>query len=231
MAQLGCRPAGEPLFQKLHRAREWTTVACTHTGSAVGAEDSRPPRGRRGGPGRRHTRPEAARAPRDPRRSRERGRLRGSAHRRALGRVPAGERSEDAAGLRLAASQARWARRGALETHGHGYSLALEPGELDASASRRCSRRGAARSRGRARSALRSARREHLRSGAGLRWPTSRYASFAQPEIARLDELRLAAREERIEADLASGRHAEAHRRARAARRRASASRAARARS
>ena len=35
------------------------------------------------------------------------------------------------------------------------------------------------------------------------------YESFAQAEIARLDELQLAALEERIEADLALGRHAE----------------------
>jgi DNA-binding SARP family transcriptional activator len=36
-----------------------------------------------------------------------------------------------------------------------------------------------------------------------------RYDSFAQPEIAELEELQLAAVEERIEADLALGRHAE----------------------
>jgi hypothetical protein len=35
------------------------------------------------------------------------------------------------------------------------------------------------------------------------------YESFAQPEIARLEERRLAAMEERIDADLALGRHAE----------------------
>src|SRR5204862_5013923 len=35
------------------------------------------------------------------------------------------------------------------------------------------------------------------------------YASFAQPEIARLEELRLTTLEERIDADVAAGRHAE----------------------
>ena len=35
------------------------------------------------------------------------------------------------------------------------------------------------------------------------------YESFAQPAIARLDELRLTTIEKRIEADLALGRHAE----------------------
>ncbi len=46
-------------------------------------------------------------------------------------------------------------------------------------------------------------------SGAGPRSPTSHTSRFAQSEIARLEEMRLAALEDRIEADLALGRHLE----------------------
>ena len=49
------------------------------------------------------------------------------------------------------------------------------------------------------------------RSGCGAARPSPefRYADFAQAEIARLEELRLAAQEERIEAELELGRHDE----------------------
>ena len=52
------------------------------------------------------------------------------------------------------------------------------------------------------------------------------YESFAQAAIARLEEIRLAAVELRIDADLALGRHDELDRGARRARRRAPAPRA-----
>ena len=46
-------------------------------------------------------------------------------------------------------------------------------------------------------------------SGAVRRWPTSQFEPFAQQASAQLEELRLGAQEDRIEADLALGRHAE----------------------
>ena len=67
-------------------------------------------------------------------------------------------------------------------------------------------------------------RRSH--SGAGSRSPTSATRSFAQSAVARLEELRLTTLEERIEADLALGRHVELVARARGARRGAASARA-----
>jgi DNA-binding SARP family transcriptional activator len=90
-----------------------------------------------------------------------------------------------------------------------GYSLVLAPEELDAA---RCERllaeaRGALARGGAAEAA------DGLRSALGL-WRGSvladvAYEPFAQGEIARLEELRLAVLEERIEADLAVARHAD----------------------
>jgi DNA-binding SARP family transcriptional activator/ABC-type branched-subunit amino acid transport system substrate-binding protein len=95
-----------------------------------------------------------------------------------------------------------------LETHGKGYLLRVEPGELDAD---------------RFRTLLEEAKRdlargepgpasETLREGLGL-WRGPPLAdlsrdSFARAEIGRLDELHLAGLEERIDADLALGHHA-----------------------
>ncbi|MBD0282321.1 MAG: ABC transporter substrate-binding protein [Thermoleophilaceae bacterium] len=100
------------------------------------------------------------------------------------------------------------AENGRLETRGHGYVLHVRPGELDAE---------------RFRDLLEDARRrlaegdpdraaETLTEALAL-WRGPALAglgrnTFARSEIARLDELRLAAIEERIEADLARGRHA-----------------------
>ncbi len=98
---------------------------------------------------------------------------------------------------------------GHLETRGHGYLLALQPGQLDLDRFERLLGEGRALlaqgEAGRAADALRAA----LALWRGP--PLSDFASepFAQDEIARLEELRLAAQEERIEADLALGRHAE----------------------
>src|SRR5947209_14274085 len=95
---------------------------------------------------------------------------------------------------------------GMLRTHGRGYVLALDAATLD------LDRFAQLREAGRA--AL--ARGEPVGAGARLRdalalWRGPALAEFAEPfagpESARLDELRLACFEERIEADLAAGAH------------------------
>jgi YVTN family beta-propeller protein len=98
---------------------------------------------------------------------------------------------------------------GRLETRGRGYLLALEPEQLDLGRFERLLAEGRELlAKGEAEQAA-----EALRAALAL-WrgpPLSDFTSepFAQSEIARLDELRLAAIEERIEADLALGRDAE----------------------
>jgi DNA-binding SARP family transcriptional activator/streptogramin lyase len=98
---------------------------------------------------------------------------------------------------------------GRLETRGHGYRLAIEPEQIDLGRFERLLGQGrellAAGEAGPAAEALRAA--------LGL-WrgpPLSDFSAepFSQAEIARLEELRLAALEERIEADLVLGRQAE----------------------
>jgi YVTN family beta-propeller protein len=98
---------------------------------------------------------------------------------------------------------------GRLVTRGHGYALELEPGQLDVERFERLLARGSELLRaGEARAA-----RETLREALGLwRGPPLAdfaYEPFAQGEIARLEALRLAALEDRIESDLRLGRHAE----------------------
>jgi DNA-binding SARP family transcriptional activator/streptogramin lyase len=98
---------------------------------------------------------------------------------------------------------------GRLQTHGRGYLLALEPEQLDLGRFERLL--GDGRELLASGEADRAA--EALRAALGL-WrgpPLSDVAfePFAQGEIARLEELRLAALEERVEADLVLGRHAE----------------------
>lgn len=95
--------------------------------------------------------------------------------------------------------------RGRLATHGRGYVMRVEPSELDlarfealADEARRASPDEAS---------------EKLREALGLwRGPALAdlaYEPFAQVEIARLEEMRLAVLEQRIDADLAAGRHAD----------------------
>jgi DNA-binding SARP family transcriptional activator/ABC-type branched-subunit amino acid transport system substrate-binding protein/DNA-binding beta-propeller fold protein YncE len=97
---------------------------------------------------------------------------------------------------------------GMVETLGQGYCLRIEPGAVDADRFRGLLEEG--------RGALGEGEAERaaqvLREALGL-WRGPALAdlsngSFASAEIARLDELRLEALEERIDADLALGRHA-----------------------
>ena len=93
-----------------------------------------------------------------------------------------------------------------IETRPPGYVLAIDRGEVDAHRFRRLLEEVAA-------GAPAPERAAKLRTALGL-WRGSaladfRYEPFAQTEIAVLEELRRAAIEERIDADLALGRHAE----------------------
>src|SRR5438034_6026375 len=85
-----------------------------------------------------------------------------------------------------------------IVTQPPGYAIRVEPDELDLARFERLLEEGGG---DRAREALALWRGPALADFA--------YEEFAQAEAARLEELRLAALEQRIDADLASGRHAE----------------------
>jgi DNA-binding SARP family transcriptional activator len=92
---------------------------------------------------------------------------------------------------------------GRLDTHGRGYVLRVEPSELDlarfeqlADEARRATPEVAARKLD-----------EALRLWRGPALADLAYESFAQVEIARLEEMRVAVLEERVDADLALGGH------------------------
>ena len=92
-----------------------------------------------------------------------------------------------------------------LVTRPPGYQLRLEPGQLDLDRFTALVEE--------ARAAGAEERAATLRKALGL-WRGAPFAdftfeSFAQPEIARLNELRLSVLEERFDADLEAGRHAE----------------------
>jgi DNA-binding SARP family transcriptional activator len=93
-----------------------------------------------------------------------------------------------------------------IETRPPGYVLAIDRGEVDAHRFRHLLEEVAA-------GAPAPERAAKLRTALGL-WRGSaladfRYEPFAQTEITVLEELRMAAIEERIDADLALGRHPE----------------------
>jgi predicted ATPase/DNA-binding SARP family transcriptional activator/Flp pilus assembly protein TadD len=95
-----------------------------------------------------------------------------------------------------------------IAREGVGYRLCREPGELDLERFEQLAARGReelAGGRPEAAATLRAA----LELWRGPAYEDVRYEAFAQAEVARLQELRLAVLEDRIEADLALGRHRE----------------------
>jgi DNA-binding SARP family transcriptional activator len=99
---------------------------------------------------------------------------------------------------------------GVLRSHGCGYALEMAPGELDADRFEGLVRQGRAElAAGEPRQAA-ATLREALALWRGPVLADVADAAFAQPEIARLQDLRLACTSDRIDADLACGRHAEA---------------------
>ena len=99
---------------------------------------------------------------------------------------------------RLGAAAAR------LVTTPAGYRLDVAAGELDASRFEAL----CARARGEEPAAAADTLAEALALWRGRALVDVRYSAFAQPEIARLEDLRWGALEDRLEADLALGRHA-----------------------
>jgi DNA-binding SARP family transcriptional activator len=103
--------------------------------------------------------------------------------------------------------EAKTAHDGLLLTQGSGYALRLEPGSLDLDRFEQLleeGRRALAREDAQEASEL---LREALALWRGPPLADFTFDPFAQTEIARLEERRIAAVEERIEADLALGRH------------------------
>jgi DNA-binding SARP family transcriptional activator len=92
-----------------------------------------------------------------------------------------------------------------LVTQRPGYRLALDPEQLDAARFERL----AAEARGRPPAEAAARLRDALALWRGPALTDFAYEPFAQAEIARLEELRLASLEDRIEADLELGRDAE----------------------
>jgi DNA-binding SARP family transcriptional activator len=96
-----------------------------------------------------------------------------------------------------------------LQTRGRGYSVRVDAGELDVERFEQLMRDGSD-ALGRDEPAVAAARlRDALALWRGPALADVAYDSFAQPEIARLEEQRLVALEQRIDADLALGRHAD----------------------
>ena len=99
---------------------------------------------------------------------------------------------------------------GVLRSHGCGYALEMAPGELDADRFEGLVRRGRAElDAGEPREAA-ATLGQALALWRGPALADVAGAGFAQPQIARLEDLRLACVSDRVDAELACGRHAEA---------------------
>jgi DNA-binding SARP family transcriptional activator len=108
--------------------------------------------------------------------------------------------------LQVRISQLRKSLGGdAIRTRGPGYSIELASDEFDLHVFERLVERAA----GEAPEAASATLRDALGLWRGPPLADFAYEAFAQPAIGRLEELRLAAVEKRVDADLAVGRHAE----------------------
>ena len=94
-----------------------------------------------------------------------------------------------------------------IALEGPGYRLCLEPGELDLERFELLAASGRSELEQGDADAAASSLREALELWRGPAYEDVQYEAFAQAEAARLEELRLAALEDRIDADLALGRH------------------------
>jgi predicted ATPase/DNA-binding SARP family transcriptional activator len=88
-----------------------------------------------------------------------------------------------------------------------GYRLARDPGELDLERFERLAARGRSELADGQADVAAATFREALELWRGPAYEDVRYEAFAQAEVARLEELRLAAVEDRVEADLSLGQH------------------------
>lgn len=98
---------------------------------------------------------------------------------------------------------------GVILTRGRGYQLTAAPGDVDLDRFERLCGEGREELAGGNPHAARQLLEQALSLWHGAPLAEFAYERFAQSEISRLDELRLAAAEEQIDADLALGRHGE----------------------
>src|SRR6187200_1815910 len=111
--------------------------------------------------------------------------------------------------IQVYVSQLRKALGPVIATRAPGYVLELEPERVDAHRFARLAQEGRAALEGGEPESAEVALREALALWRGPALADFLYEPFAQTQIARLEELRTVVVEERIEADLALGRHVE----------------------